>query len=647
MERKNNKFIKVFLAVSLTAIFLPFSISLVACSNNPQPVPTPEEKTLFDIENGVLKGFNTKLNNDELLKKIDGDILRIPENVVEIKDNAFYIDSKTTIPSSVTRIDFSRVVNLTKIGENAFRSCPFKLLTIPPCVRDIENYAFADSVYTELVITNSSFDYKFEEALSIKDYAFANNQKLKKIVLCNNLKEVGNYAFANNTNVEFIDLSAISVDAEISEFKPIFSNTGIDNCTVLGFNEFTQTKFKDFCLKLDIKSTSNFVYVNRYFLINPENSHILKGFVSDASAQKYAVDFAGKFIIPSTITKIADFAFFQVESSTIPFAIKILDLSASPQLSVIGSSAFKKAPFEKIEFNDAIQDIGNQTFESCHLLLEVKIPPKLYSIKISLFKDCINLKSVFLHKKVIEFQDECFAGCVSITEFTFVSDLDGEFYSNERFKSISQGKDWILGSNLKEAKVISADGITSSVKIADCYSSFKSFSWTFNEDRSRATVKSLINTSLKIVNIPYFYLEVKDDVVLKIPVTEIGESAFGDSQIEKVTFPDSITKIGNYAFYHCTKLNFDETYMIPKNITTIGTAAFWDCIDLKFIAFAGINSIEDMAFYGCSNLEKMHYLGTCEEWKKVVRGEDWHKNCDKLKEIYCIASEKTIDLDAK
>ena len=83
-------------------------------------------------------------------------------------------------------------------------------------------------------------------------------------------------------------------------------------------------------------------------------------------------------------------------------------------------------------------------------------------------------------------------------------------------------------------------------------------------------------------------------------VTGIGTRAFRRCDALKITIPNGVTSIGDYAFYACHGLTSIE---IPDSVTTIGFEAFQDCIGLSRIKIPnGVTSIGANVFEGCSGL---------------------------------------------
>ena len=139
-----------------------------------------------------------------------------------------------------------------------------------------------------------------------------------------------------------------------------------------------------------------------------------------------------------------------------------------------------------------------------------------------------------------------------------------------------------------------------------------------------------------------------------IPVTEIAENAFYEEKaIASVEFPESLVKIGKYAFYKCTSLSKIE---LPKNVKSI-EHAFVSCTSLSEVTLN--DEIEDItsAFYDDSNIKSIRVpssvvsmdnaFGYCTELTDVVLEEgltvvSGFESCYKLTEIKIPSSVKII-----
>jgi len=124
-----------------------------------------------------------------------------------------------------------------------------------------------------------------------------------------------------------------------------------------------------------------------------------------------------------------------------------------------------------------------------------------------------------------------------------------------------------------------------------------------------------------------------------IPVQFFEQSALsGCKDLKSVTIPDSVTKIGAYAFMNCTSLTKME---FPDSVVSLGLRSFWGCTGLTEITFpknsqcidaytflgctsleritipVTVNEIRIGAFSGCTGLMDVYYGGTEEEWNGI------------------------------
>ena len=132
---------------------------------------------------------------------------------------------------------------------------------------------------------------------------------------------------------------------------------------------------------------------------------------------------------------------------------------------------------------------------------------------------------------------------------------------------------------------------------ADLYSSFPPF----------RNCSGTVVIGENVTRIPsYLFTDSKIQGELLIPnsVTSIGDYAFFNCNglTGSITIPNSVISLGKYAFYNCYNLN--GSLSIPSSITAIGDYTFYNCYSINggLSIPSSITQIGDYAFYNCHSL---------------------------------------------
>ena len=179
--------------------------------------------------------------------------------------------------------------------------------------------------------------------------------------------------------------------------------------------------------------------------------------------------------------------------------------------------------------------------------------------------------------------------------------------------------------------------------------------FNFSSDNGGYTVWGYSGTSSEVV-IPEKWYD--------LPVTAIGERAFeNDENLVSITIPDSVTKIGNYAFtntaYYNNTDNWDNgvlyicnylieakktlsgSYSIEQNTIAVADYAFYECSSLTSVTIPdSVIAVGIRAFHGCTNLESVTIGNSV-----TVIGDAAFYWCESLKSII-IPNSVTVIGDA-
>ncbi len=209
------------------------------------------------------------------------------------------------------------------------------------------------------------------------------------------------------------------------------------------------------------------------------------------------------------------------------------------------------------------------------------------SIGRSAFDDCRSLTSVTIPDSVTSIGEYAFDGCTSLTSVTIpdsVTSIGGYAFSY----CTSLTGIWVAEGNSHYSS--DASGVLfnkDKTTLVQCPGPFAAY--TIPDSVTRIGDRAFSHcTSLTSVTIPD-------------SVTSIGEQAFqGCESLTSVTIPDSVTSIGERAFYNCTSLT---SVAIPDSVMSIGERAFYYCTSLTSVTIPdSVMNIGDGAFASCTSL---------------------------------------------
>lgn len=102
------------------------------------------------------------------------------------------------------------------------------------------------------------------------------------------------------------------------------------------------------------------------------------------------------------------------------------------------------------------------------------------------------------------------------------------------------------------------------------------------------------------------------DTINGVPVVSIAGYVLSGTNIESVTFPDTLELVGEAEFSGCENL---KNVNFGKGLKYIGTKAFYNCNKLERVTFPeGMQLFDDVTFYSCANLKEVSVPASATEF---------------------------------
>lgn len=307
---------------------------------------------------------------------------------------------------------------------------------------------------------------------------------------------------------------------------------------------------------------------------------------------KYKYPATKKIILPDTVTKIGNYAFYEtsIKSIVIPASVKTIGnyaLDNCEQLTTvdiengvtdIGEYAFASSSLKSIKIPNSVTNIGERAFQSCSSLSSVTLPNTMTTISEAMFNRCTTLTDIKIPDNVVRIEKEAFKTCCSLTNIVIPDNVT--FIGKYAFNECSKLTSITLGSGLKQINDSAFYGCKAlnNIEIPDNITSIDNYAFSGCSNIS--------------------------DIEIPESVTSIGQYAFREcSNLKSVSIPNSVININDYAFWKCVGLT---TVTIPSSVTNIGSSVFSGCTGLTdAIIENGVASLSDFMFSGCTNLTQI------------------------------------------
>ena len=308
-----------------------------------------------------------------------------------------------------------------------------------------------------------------------------------------------------------------------------------------------------------VVTAHNFEVGGIYYNILSKTDKTVEVTCKGSSYSHYSNEYSGSVVIPETVTyNETIYTVISIEDYAFSYCSELTSVVIGNSVTIIEHNAFNGCTgLRSIVIGNSVTSIGVQTFNACKKLTEIKIPNNVTSIGEYAFSYCSGLTSIEIgtcignEDSVTSIGNYAFYGCTGLTSVVFGNNVTS--IGNYVFSGCT---------SLESVKILnSATNIGNKV-----FGGSSPKKVELNCD----TISSWLSRNTSI-----------EEIIIGNSVTSIGEDAFYEcTGLTSVTIPNSVTSIGSEAFRGCSGLT---SVVIGNSVTSIGSSAFKSCTGLKSV----------------------------------------------------------------
>ena len=642
----------------LTSVSIPNSVTSIGGSafsgcSNMASIVLPNGLTTIDSE--------TFYNCSNLAT------INIPNSVTSIGSGAFRDCSKLT---SITLLE-----GLTTIGSEAFKGSGLLSINIPSTVTSIGEYALAgDVIYCNLtapidigyIISQPSevilyvpkgCEEAFRNANYWKDFIVVSssdqNTDWSEGEIVVDVEDAGELRLAIiERDEESISRLKIRGPLNSTDIKYLMEGTGkLADLESLDLSEVTLA-YDDECYLTITKEDGIYGLGGRrftYYYFFSENENITvssDSWGTDFATCYYSPYLAGVFqnktykhvVMPNSVTKAAESIFSNCTN--------LVSVEYPGGISRVGDSAFENCTLLPSVTLNHPNSIGEKAFSGCKLLQNIEGLNEVRSIGASAFSSCKRLNDVSL-LNVDSIPSRAFYGCVMLDNFTLSDNLyfigENAFGGCKRLASVALPESLATLSSYAFKDCSSLSEVTYSPTLMKVdYTSFQNtpfmealpvedgIKYMGHIALSYDADSGVANTSPATLAFREGTTCIADNFIGSMYV---NYNKYSDN-VTTVTFPLTLRKVGDYAFYDNTyNCTFNaKSLTLPEGLEEIGTRAFFKAQQLTKVTIPeGLKIVGNEAFAYCPKLNIVNYnavmldskrlFSSCSNIEKVTIGE--------------------------